>query len=78
MGSGTSSLSYLGAGGTVAAVGPDGYGYTPSGALTAESATGAGLAVMSDGHGDVAAAFIDHEGLVHLFDSDPSPRAYAS
>ena len=41
------SLSYLGARDTVAAVGPDDYGYTPSGALAA----------MFDGQRDAAALF---------------------
>jgi RHS repeat-associated protein len=59
--SGTTSLSYLGTGGTVASDGADDYSYDPSGDLTGEGAAGgpagSGQAVLSDIHGDVTAAF---------------------
>jgi RHS repeat-associated protein len=56
---GTTSMSYLGAGTSLASDGTSRYSYDPSGTMTAEgpASGGAGYAVMTDQHGDVAAAF---------------------
>ena len=56
---GTTPVSYLGTGTLLASDGTSLYSYDPSGAMTGEgpAAGGAGYAVMTDQHGDVAAAF---------------------
>ena len=56
---GTTPVSYLGTGTLLASDGTSRYSYDPSGAMTGEgpAAGGAGYAVMTDQHGDVAAAF---------------------
>jgi RHS repeat-associated protein len=56
---GTTPVSYLGTGTSLASDGTSRYSYDPSGGMTAEgpASGGAGYAVMADQHGDVAAAF---------------------
>jgi RHS repeat-associated protein len=76
--SGSTSMSYLGTGGTVASDGTDEYSYSPSGALTAEGTSGGtASAVMSDIHGDVSAAF-DPSGSTNALTGSESYSAYGS
>ena len=65
---GTTSMSYLGIGTSLASDGTSLYSYDPSGAMTGEgpSSGGAGYAVMTDQHGDVAAAFAPTSGVSSL------------
>jgi RHS repeat-associated protein len=57
-GSGSTSMSYVGASDTLASDGRYDYSYTPSGALTAAGTIGgSAYATMLDQHGDVAATF---------------------
>jgi len=57
-GSAATSMSYLGAGSTLASDGTYSYSYTPGGALAASAVSGGtGYAAMGDVHGDLAASF---------------------
>jgi len=66
-GAGSTSLSYLGTGATIASDGTDNYSYTPSGTMVAAGAAGGtGYSTLSDLHGDVTGTFSPAAGTSAL------------